>query len=97
MKKIGVWTEARTAPLRLAFSLGLSSPRGAAWAGAQRRVGAPSPAKKGPSTGALSPSLKGVLRAHANLGHASPWKSLAPNPSGCASLHPCGWSLGQMD
>ena len=78
-------------------SLSGSAVPGAAWAGAQTRVGAPSPAKKGPSTWALAPSLKGVLRADAHLGHASPWKSLAPNPSGCASLHPCGWSLGQMD
>ena len=78
-------------------SLSGSAVPGAAWAGAQTRVGAPSPAQKGPSTWALSPSLKGVLRAHANLGHASPWKSLAPNPSGCASLHPCGCSLAQMD
>lgn len=53
---------------------GSAVPR-AAWAGAQTRVGAPSPAKKGPSTWALAPSLKGVLRADAHLGHASPWKS----------------------
>ena len=25
-----------------------------------------------------------------NLGRASPWKAFAPNPSGCASLLPCG-------
>ena len=56
-------------------SLSGSAVPGAAWAGAQTRLGAPSPAKKGPSTWALAPSLKGVLRADAHLGHASPWKS----------------------
>ena len=55
-------------PLSASPSLSGSAVPGAAGAGAgaQTRVGAPSPAKKGPSTWALAPSLKGLLRADAN-------------------------------